>query len=70
MASSNQRILMKRGRISLIESANPSLGLSYAVIDGSLGIWRGESLTEAQAQFSEAVMAEVRQPGLKPVRGR
>lgn len=70
MASSNQRMLMKRGQISLIETTNPALGVSYAVTNGSLGIWRGESFAEAQEQFREAVMAKSLESPLKSARDR
>jgi hypothetical protein len=59
MTLSNQRILMQRGRIKLIESGNPVTGVDYAVCNGSIGIWRGESFVEAHRQFKQAM--QVRQ---------
>ena len=66
MALSNQRILMQRGQLRLIESSNPALGVSYAVSKGSLGIWRGQSLVEAERRFRAAVRSESVQAAFKP----
>jgi len=68
MALGDQRVLMKRGRIRLID-ADPASGICYSVTDGSLGIWRGESLIEAQRQFREAVMTKLMEPDFKSARG-
>ena len=55
MAQSTQRILKRQGRISLIETKNPMMGVGYSVQNGSLGLWSGDSLIEAERQFGEAV---------------
>ena len=54
MALGNQRVLMKRGRIRLIETANPAMGVAYSVRIGSLGLWSGQSLPDAEKQFDQA----------------
>ena len=58
MTLSNQRILMQRGRIKLIETSNPVTGVAYAVSNGSIGIWRGESFVEAKNQFKQAMQVK------------
>ena len=57
MPSSTKRILKQRGRIKLIETTNPLMGIGYSVWDRSLGLWSGESLSEAERQFDQAVAA-------------
>lgn len=54
MAPGTQRILKKRGRLVLVETTNPLMGVGYAVRKGSLGLWSGDSLAEAERQFAEA----------------
>ena len=54
MELSTQRVLESRGRLRLIETTNPTLGVGYAVKDGSLGLWSGDSLAEARAKFAQA----------------
>jgi hypothetical protein len=54
MAKSTQRVLKRRGRVSLIETANPAMGVGYSVKIGSLGLWSGESLADAEKQFEQA----------------
>ena len=55
MALSAQRVLKCRRGVTLIEAANPVSGVNYSIRNGSLGIWSGESLTEAELQFEQAV---------------
>ena len=54
MAKSTQRVLKRRGRVSLIETANPAMGVGYSVKIGSLGLWSGESLADAEKHFEQA----------------
>lgn len=54
MARSTQRVLKRRGRASLIETANPAMGVGYSVKIGSLGLWSGDSLSDAEKQFEQA----------------
>lgn len=54
MPPSSQRILKRKGRVSLVETANPAMGTGYSVKLGTLGLWSGESLAEAEKQFTEA----------------
>ena len=54
MARGTQRVLKRRGRGSLIETANPAMGVGYSVKIGSLGLWSGESLSDAEKQFEQA----------------
>jgi hypothetical protein len=54
MARSTQRVLKRRGRVSLIETANPAMGVGYSVKIGSFGLWNGESLSEAEKHFQKA----------------
>jgi hypothetical protein len=54
MAVSAQRILKRRGRVVLIETGNPKLGIGYSVRIGSLGLWSGVDLAEAERQFEKA----------------
>jgi hypothetical protein len=56
MARSTQRVLKRRGRVSLIETANPAMGVGYSVKIGSLGLWNGESLSDAEKHFERATM--------------
>ena len=54
MALSSQRVLKRNGRVALVETANPILGVGYSVRIGSLGLWNGDSLAEAEKQFEMA----------------
>jgi hypothetical protein len=54
MALSSQRVLKRNGRVALVETANPILGVGYSVRIGSLGLWNGDSLAEAEKQFELA----------------
>lgn len=54
MAPSSFRVLKRNGRITLVETANPALGIGYSVRDGSLGLWAGIDKTEAERQFDLA----------------
>lgn len=54
MARSTQRVLKRRGRVSLIETANPATGVGYSVKIGSLRLWSGQSLSNAEKQFEQA----------------
>ncbi len=54
MAVSSQRVLKRKGRVSLIETSNPVMGTGYSVKIGSLGLWNGDSLAQAEQQFEQA----------------
>lgn len=54
MAVSSQRVLKRKGRVSLIETSNPVMGIGYSVKIGSLGLWNGDSLAQAEQQFEQA----------------
>lgn len=54
MAPSSHRILKRQGRVSLVETANPSMGIGYSVRIGTLGLWSGDSLAEAEKEFAQA----------------
>jgi hypothetical protein len=54
MPVSAQRILRRRGRVVLVETGNPVLGIGYSVRIGSLGLWSGDKLAGAERQFEEA----------------
>lgn len=54
MARSSQRVLRRHGRVALVETANPAMGVGYSVRIGSLGLWSGDSLAEAERQFEQA----------------
>lgn len=53
MAMSMHRILKRHRRLVLVETANPDLGIGYSVRDGSLGVWAGDNLADAEQQFSQ-----------------
>ena len=55
MAFGSHRVLKRKGGVTLIEAANPVTGVVYSVRKGSLGIWSGESLEEAELQFEQAM---------------
>lgn len=55
MALSQHRIVKSKGRVVLVETANPAMGVGYAVRSRSVGVWSGDSLTEAEKQFDLAV---------------
>ena len=57
MTRSTQRVLKRRGRVALIETANPVLGIGYSLRIGRLGLWNGESLEEAEKEFEKATAA-------------
>ena len=54
MALGIYRILKRHRRLTLVESANPSIGLVYSVREGSLGLWSGTDESEAERQFELA----------------
>jgi hypothetical protein len=54
MTRSSQRVLKRYGRVALVETANPAMGVGYSVRIGSLGLWNGDNLTEAEKQFEQA----------------
>jgi len=54
MANSTQRVLKRRGRVSLIETAHSKMGVGYSIKIGSLGLWQGETLADAEKQFEAA----------------
>lgn len=51
MAKNTYRVLKRRGRVTLIETANPGIGVGYAVRNAGLVVWSGESLADGEAQF-------------------
>ena len=57
MTRSTQRVLKRHGRVALVETANPVLGIGYSLRIGSLGLWNGESLEEAEREFEKATAA-------------
>lgn len=57
MAPGTQRILKRRGRLVLVEATNPLMGVGYAVRNGNLGLWNGDSLIEAEREFEKASAA-------------
>lgn len=57
MAPGTQRILKRRGRLVLVETTNPLMGVGYAVRNGNLRLWNGDSLTEAELEFEKASAA-------------
>ena len=59
MAPSSHRILKRKGRVSLVETANPAMGIGYSVKVGTLGLWSGDSLAEAEQQFAQATAQSV-----------
>ena len=59
MARSSQRILKRKGRVSLIEAANPVMGVGYSVKIGTLGLWSGDNLAEAEKQFEQATNQKI-----------
>lgn len=54
MAPSTFRILKRDRRLTLVETANPHDGVGYSVREGSLGLWSGDDLAEAEKQFEVA----------------
>ena len=60
MALSSQRILKRKGRVSLIETANSVMGIGYSVKIGTLGLWSGDNLAEAHKQFEQATTGSTR----------
>lgn len=54
MALSTHRVLKRKGRVTLIETANPVMGTGYSVKIGTLGLWSGGDLAEAEQQFEQA----------------
>jgi len=54
MTRSTQRVLRRQGRVSLIETANPAVGVGYSVKVGPLGLWSGDSLSDAEKHFEQA----------------
>jgi hypothetical protein len=54
MPVSSHRILKRRGRVVLVETGNPVMGIGYSVRIGSLGLWSGGDLAEAERQFEQA----------------
>ena len=57
MAPGTERILKRRGRLVLVETTNPLMGVGYAVRTGNLGLWNGDSLVEAEREFEKASAA-------------
>ena len=54
MTLSSRRVLKRKGRVSLVETANPAMGTGYSVRMGTLGLWAGGDLAEAERQFEQA----------------
>ena len=59
MALSTHRVIRRKGRISLIEVANPQMGVGYSLKIGTLGLWSGSELAEAEKQFEQATSQSV-----------
>ena len=59
MARSTFRVLKRKGRVALIETANPQMGVGYSIKVGALGLWSGSDLAEAQDQFEQATRRAV-----------
>ena len=57
MAPGTHRILKQRGRLVLVETTNPLMGVGYAVRNGSLRLWSGDNLIEAEREFEKALAA-------------
>lgn len=55
MARSTYRVLKRSRRVILVEAPNPVLGIGYSVRNGSLGLWSGNNLAEAEQNFEQAV---------------
>lgn len=55
MGRSTYRVLKRRGRVTLVEAANPGFGVGYSVRDHSLGLWSGQDIAEAERQFERAI---------------
>lgn len=51
MATNTYRVLKRRGRVILIETANRASGIAYAVRNSGVAVWTGESLADAEARF-------------------
>lgn len=51
---SSHRVFRRKGRVSLIETANPLMGIGYPVKIGTLVLWSGGELDEAETQFVQA----------------
>ena len=54
MPSTERKILKRRGRVVLVETRNTTLGSGYSIRIGSLGLWSGDNLAEAERQFEQA----------------
>ena len=54
MPPSSHRVLKRKGRIALVETANPAIGNLYSVRIGTLGLWSGDNLADAERQFEQA----------------
>ena len=59
MALSRHRVIRRKGRISLIEVANPKMGVGYSLKIGTLGLWSGSELAEGEKQFEQATSQSV-----------
>jgi hypothetical protein len=55
MVLSAQRVLKRQGRLVLVETSNPTMGVGYSIKVGDMGLWSGDSLSEAEQQFTRAV---------------
>jgi hypothetical protein len=54
MAESRFRVLKREGRVTLIETVNPTMGTGYSVKIGNLGLWSGGDLIDAEREFERA----------------
>ena len=54
MAPHSLRILRRKGRLVLVETANPVMGVGYSVRMGTVGLWSGGDRSEAERQFDKA----------------
>jgi hypothetical protein len=54
MTESTYRVLKRKGRISLIRTSHPKMGIAYSVKIGTLRLWSGEELGLAEEEFERA----------------
>lgn len=59
MALGNYRILKSKGRVTLVETANPVIGVGYSVRSHGVGLWSGDELAEAEKHYEAASLTPV-----------
>jgi hypothetical protein len=55
VALGNYRILKSKGRVTLVETANPAKGFGYSVRSHGTALWSGEDLAEAEKHYEAAL---------------